>query len=224
MDQTTDLAITGNVIAALGATPRVSAAEVIVRTQGGHVHLQGIVGSLSEKTAAEEIARGIEGVRSVLNDLTVSANRDVQDLQLQRRVNAGLADAGLPEIGARVEDGTVFLMGVIRDMATEERAMEVAAEVPGVRDVLSELEIAAGQPSDDAGLVNSVAEAISDDPGNQIIRDLDIRADDGAVTIRGNVTDPKMIDVVTEIVRRVPGVRQLENLLEAQSEAPGAAA
>ena len=64
-------AITTKVKAAFAKDPAVSAMAVSVETFKGVVQLSGFVNTQLEKDRAEEIARGIRGVKSVTNSLIV---------------------------------------------------------------------------------------------------------------------------------------------------------
>ncbi|OVZ58809.1 transporter [Pigmentiphaga sp. NML080357] len=66
-----DAAITAKVKAALVAAKDVSAADVNVETFRHTVQLSGFVDSQAQAARAVEIARGVEGVQSVKNDLRV---------------------------------------------------------------------------------------------------------------------------------------------------------
>jgi hypothetical protein len=73
----TDTWITSKTKIALFADERVKGTQVNVDTmKGGVVHLRGKVDSAEAKSAAGEIAKGIEGVQSVKNDLQVVAPPD----------------------------------------------------------------------------------------------------------------------------------------------------
>lgn len=66
-----DSLITTKVKAALAADPDVKATEVNVETFKGTVQLSGFVSSKEAIYRAATIARGVSGVRSVKNDMTV---------------------------------------------------------------------------------------------------------------------------------------------------------
>jgi hypothetical protein len=66
-----DAVITTKVKAALAADPQVKATEVKVNTFKGVVQLSGFVSSPEAARRAVEIARGVEGVREVRNDMVV---------------------------------------------------------------------------------------------------------------------------------------------------------
>jgi hyperosmotically inducible protein len=66
-----DATITGKVKAALIADSATKATEINVDTREGTVQLNGFVGTQTAKDRAAELAKGIEGVRSVENNLAV---------------------------------------------------------------------------------------------------------------------------------------------------------
>jgi hyperosmotically inducible protein len=68
-----DATITSKVKTAFATDKTVSAMQVNVDTNKGNVRLSGFVESEAEKRRAEEIARSVNGVRSVTNALTVQA-------------------------------------------------------------------------------------------------------------------------------------------------------
>jgi hyperosmotically inducible periplasmic protein len=66
-----DSAITAKVKAALAGDPRTKAHQVNVETREGVVQLSGFVDSSEAKSTAEELARSVDNVRSVDNELDV---------------------------------------------------------------------------------------------------------------------------------------------------------
>lgn len=66
-----DAAISAKVDAALAADSRTSALRVDVATREGEVQLSGFAKSDAERMAAEDVASGVSGVRTVKNDLDV---------------------------------------------------------------------------------------------------------------------------------------------------------
>jgi hyperosmotically inducible protein len=125
----------------------VSANEVKVETKNGVVTLRGKVATDAEKRAAKEIAKGIDGVTSVRNQLQVvsaSARKavDVKDNDLTTTVKARInREAHLKgsDIQVRADNGVVTLTGDVKDIVARARASEVAREVPGVKAVKNEL-------------------------------------------------------------------------------------
>jgi len=66
-----DSAITAKVKAALAGDPRTKAHQVNVETREGKVQLSGFVDSSEAKSTAEELARSVDNVKSVDNELDV---------------------------------------------------------------------------------------------------------------------------------------------------------
>ena len=96
--------ITSKTKIALFADERVKGTQVSVDTmKGGVVHLRGKVDSAEAKQAAGEVAKGIEGVQSVKNDLQVVAPGsrkmvDAKDGDIDKAVKARLSkDAQVKE-------------------------------------------------------------------------------------------------------------------------------
>lgn len=66
-----DALITGKVKAALVADPELKATEINVETYKGTVQLSGFVGSPDHIPKAVRLARDVEGVKGVKNDIAV---------------------------------------------------------------------------------------------------------------------------------------------------------
>lgn len=66
-----DATITSKVKTALAQNPNTSAMNISVETYNGVVQLSGFADSDTEKRRAEQVAREVEGVRSVKNDVRV---------------------------------------------------------------------------------------------------------------------------------------------------------
>ena len=133
---------------ALFADDRVKGKEVRVETMGGQVYLRGKVDSQEAKTAAEEIAKGVEGVKSVKNDLQVvapTARKTVEanDKQITKSVEATLhKDPSLKKIDVRTDAGVVVLSGEVPNITASAKASEMAHRVDGVKSVKNELRVA----------------------------------------------------------------------------------
>ncbi|MDQ0013558.1 osmotically-inducible protein OsmY [Variovorax boronicumulans] len=68
-----DAAITASVSAGLAKDPDLSAIKINVDTKGGAVSLKGPAPTAAAKARAEEIAKGVQGVTSVSNELEVKS-------------------------------------------------------------------------------------------------------------------------------------------------------
>jgi len=137
--------ITSKAKIALFADSRVPGTSVNVETQKGTVFLRGKVDSDAAKSAAEEIAKGIDGVKSVKNELQVvpaSEKKMVEakDEDLTKQVKTRLHnDARLKKVDVRVDNGVVTLQGKVASIADSARASQLARGVPGVRAVKNDM-------------------------------------------------------------------------------------
>ena len=130
---------------ALFADERVKGRQVNVETEKGVVFLRGKVDNAEAKSASESIAKGIDGVKSVKNELQVVAPTeravvDASDKDVQKAVEARLAaDPRLKKVDVRADSRTVTLTGEVPSIAQSARASELARSVPGVRAVRNDL-------------------------------------------------------------------------------------
>jgi osmotically-inducible protein OsmY len=133
---------------ALYADERVSGNAVNVDATKGVVTLRGKVGSAEEKTAAEQVAKAVEGVIQVKNNLEVvrSAEKksvDRKDDEIKKAVKERLTkDPQLKgsDIEVRADNGVVTLTGDAKNLDARARASQLARGVAGVKAVKNELE------------------------------------------------------------------------------------
>jgi len=133
--------ITAKTKIALFADSRAPGAAVNIDTKKGMVYLRGKVATDAEKQAAEEIARGIEGVQAVRNELQVVPGAvkkvvEIKDDEITKQVkNRFKADPKLKSLDVRTDNGVVTLQGKLPSITDSARASQMAREVPGVRAV-----------------------------------------------------------------------------------------
>jgi hyperosmotically inducible protein len=137
--------VTAKTKIALFGDDRIKGGQVSVGTVNGAVSLRGKVDSDTAKAAAASVARAIDGVKSVRNDLRVvpAANRravDASDAVITRQVEGRLAkDAQLKKVDVHTDGGVVILTGAVSSIEASAHASELARGVPGVRRVRNEL-------------------------------------------------------------------------------------
>jgi hyperosmotically inducible protein len=143
-----DTWITSKTKIALYADERVKGSQVSVDTmKDGVVHLRGKVDSAEAKAAAGEIAKNIEGVKSVQNDLQVvppAARKAVNasDADIEKQVETRLSrDTQLKSVDVRIDAGVVTLTGEVPSITASARASEMARAVSGVKAVKNELTV-----------------------------------------------------------------------------------
>jgi hyperosmotically inducible protein len=134
---------------ALFADARVKGSEINVETTQGLVMIRGKVDSDAAKQAAEGIARGIDGVKSVKNELQVVAPSkreaiDDKDEAITRRVKEQIEkDSNLMKAGIHTQTnaGVVSLSGEVQDLVTRANASWIAWQLPGVKSVKNDLTV-----------------------------------------------------------------------------------
>jgi len=147
-DAVSDSWLTSKTKIALFSDSRVKGREVSVETTNGKVFLRGKVDSQEAKTAAGDVAKNIEGVKSVKNDLQVvapTARKAVQanDKEITKAVERRFdKDANLKKVDVRTDAGVVVLSGEVPNISMSAKASEMAHQVDGVQAVKNELRVA----------------------------------------------------------------------------------
>jgi hyperosmotically inducible protein len=132
---------------ALFADSRVKGRQIDVETTKGQVLLRGKVDSTGSRQAAEEITKGLDGVKGVKNDLQVvaPAKREVvddKDEAITARVTEHVAKEPAlksADISIQTHAGVVSLTGEVPDLTTSAQASWTAWIVPGVKSVNNDL-------------------------------------------------------------------------------------
>jgi len=137
-----DSAITAEVKAALFDHKDTHASKINVETFKGIVQLSGFVSTEAEKDTAGRIAQDIKGVKEVRNSIALhpstSVGTKLDDTVLTSKVKAALIDAAnvkSGQINVETEGGIVQLSGFVTSEGMKERALKIAADVPGVQRV-----------------------------------------------------------------------------------------
>jgi hyperosmotically inducible periplasmic protein len=164
----TDPGITTAVKTKLAADDTVRATDINVDTKNGVVTLKGEVQNAAAKTRAIELAKATDGVRDVVDAITVMpaaapTSGVMDDAQRKagesaRDVSATLGDTGITsaiktklladtavsglKIDVDTTDAVVTLKGEVPSAAEKRRAVEIAKDTDGVKSVKDQLKIA----------------------------------------------------------------------------------
>ena len=145
-----DAAVLTSVKAALIAEPNTSANEINVEVNRGIVQLNGFVDSSAEKSRATTVARGVDGVTEVRNNLSIkspsssSLGEIIDDSILTAKVKAALIqspDTKAHQITVETKEGVVQLSGFVDNMAAKSAASTVAKSVTGVKEVRNDISV-----------------------------------------------------------------------------------
>lgn len=144
-----DNVISARVKSALIADAEVKGFDFKVATRKGEVQLSGFVDNLAQINRAITIAKGIEGVKSVDNKVTLKVGR----ASIGSTIDDGIVTASVksafladPEVNALqiavvTRKGVVQLSGYADSRTQVERALQIARAVDGVTGVNNELNI-----------------------------------------------------------------------------------
>ena len=211
----------------LRSNPATESYEVAIDARNGQITLSGSVSSMTEKWLAEDVAAGVDGVRSITNDIRVTPPVDREDSEIRADVNQRLSRSvlvnALPVI-VRVNDGEVRLSGTVGSATERINAMRLAW-VEGVRNVdASDLVIAFYSETDerkmnpdapnytDEDISEAVADALSYDP--RVNRfDVHVRTNGGHVTLTGSVPTRNASDAAERAARLTSGVTGVTNIV-----------
>jgi hyperosmotically inducible periplasmic protein len=146
-----DSTVTAKVKAALTDDETTKARDIKVETYKGVVQLAGFVDTNAEKSRATDVARSVNGVKEVRNDIEVqtqvaerSAGDVVDDGVITAKVKAALIDDPVTKAGqinVDTKGGVVQLQGFVDNNEEKMRATEVASGVSGVQSVRNDLEL-----------------------------------------------------------------------------------
>jgi len=144
-----DSVLTARVKSALLADPEVKSVDFKVETRKGDVQLSGFVDSPAQVDRASAVAKGVPGVKSVLNNVDIKGSpatvgNTIDAGVITARVKSALlADASIKsrDIAIVTRKGEVQLSGFVDDQQQIDRALEITRGIEGVTSVSNEMSI-----------------------------------------------------------------------------------
>ena len=140
-----DTGITSVVQTSLEVNDKVKARQVEVQTREGVVYLTGVVDTEEARREAGRVAWRTEGVRGVVNDLTVgerTVGSWVDDVMISSKVKSKLianTEIKAGDIDVSSSQGVVTLLGRVSSDTIKSDAERIARGTKGVKDVNNEL-------------------------------------------------------------------------------------
>jgi hyperosmotically inducible protein len=144
-----DRLITGRVKEALIADPDTKARQIDVETFRGVVQLNGFVDSDTDRSKATSVAKQVNGVKQVRNNLQLAnakatVGEIIDDSVITTKVKAALVADPVTnafQINVETRDGAVQLSGFVDTSEQQMKAAQVARGVSGVRTVKNATEV-----------------------------------------------------------------------------------
>jgi hyperosmotically inducible protein len=148
-EYTDDKLLHTKVWAALTEDKSADASEINLEVYKGVVQLNGFVDDDKEKARAEEVAKGVSGVKGVENNLALKGDKKttgeaMDDSALTAKVKSALIDDSTTkahDIKVETRQGVVQLSGFVDDAAQKDAAGKVAGAVSGVKSVQNNLSV-----------------------------------------------------------------------------------
>jgi len=194
--------------------PSVCATKIGVSVNNGVVELDGHVGSLFEKWAAERAALRVFNVTSVASeiivDLPFESERSDEDIAYAA-TNHLKWNSQVPDtIKLRVTNGWVTLQGTVNWQYQKEEAARIVRSLRGVKAVSNEIEL---KPTVSIGDIKvKIEEAFKRDAQIES-KDIAIETSGNMVTLRGRVHSWREHDDAERAAFSAPGVGTVSNLL-----------
>jgi hyperosmotically inducible periplasmic protein len=153
-----DLEIRVAILEALSHSRELGGKSIDVKVDNRTVTLSGAVETPAQRNGAEQIARAVDGVAGVTNNLTVTNPQAATEpptasslpadstADLAKRVEFELYRTNAfntQTIQVKAEEGTVTLLGTVRSRAEQLLAERVAQSVAGVKKVTNDLKVTA---------------------------------------------------------------------------------
>ncbi len=193
----------------------------------GQVTLTGTVDSWQERELTETVAKGVSGVTSINNNIVVKSKSERADIEIKPEIEKRLQWDTLVDnalIDVRVDNGKVFLSGVVGS-AAEKRRAEWDARVDGVEAVdSSDLNVESWARDEklrknkyaersDLEIRDAVQDALRYDPRVYAFN-LDVTATGGLVTLRGVVDNIQAKKAAIRDTRNTVGVTGINSLIK----------
>lgn len=157
--------------------------------------------------AGYKVATDERNVRCIWNDSAITT-----------KVKSSLRkdpDVSALKVDVDVLEGVVILTGVVENQNAARRAVEVAREVPGVREVRSNLQIGKknwGQALEDKVIGSKIKAKLINEPGIRSLN-IDVDVNNGVVTLSGLVEYQYQKNRAIEIAQNTTGtIKVIDNI------------
>lgn len=195
--------------------------DIKVKSKNGVVTLTGVVLDNSHLALAQETVAGLPGVKSVDNRLAVKAEPSTApDAWLTAKVKSTLlyhrSVSAKTEVDSK--DGVVTLKGAAASQAQKELTTEYAKDVEGVKDVINEMTVVAGQKPaksigkkiDDASITAQVKMILLYNRSTSGLH-TKIETQQGVVSLYGKAKDLAEKNLAGRLASDVNGVKGVNN-------------
>jgi len=214
----TDEEIKKDVVDQLYWDGRVDASDVKVEVDDGTVTLTGTVPNYTAYEGADEDAWAMSGVRYVRNDLTIKYPPGVkvpEDSKIKENIENLLLwqpNIDSTDIDVSVNNGWITLRGSVDAYWKKVRAEALILNLSGVMGITNELAVVPTEKLMDKAIADDIEAAMERD-FNIDVDLIDVKVENGRVTLTGSVPSLPAFRSVQRIVENTPGVLMFDNEL-----------
>jgi len=193
--------------------------DVRIAVDHGIVTLTGEVPHAWARDQIEKEAQRVSGVMNVVNDVSIMGLADDTTLKktIESQVQQWVLGTVFDEVSVNVLSGTAVLTGYLTTPYKLSPLVDLVARTPGVRHVLSEIEILPDSAVDEHLRMTLAAALYRDvafgDAAIQRARPIRIIVRNARVTLDGRVRTNHERTMAEDIVRGVAGVLSVDNRL-----------
>ena len=211
----TDKELKPHVENALDWEPSLDATDIGVSVDDGVVTLRGNVASFSARTTAARVALRVYGVKAVANDLTVHLATDFErtDTEIAQAAVAALTwNSIVPHdrVTVAVADGRITLSGTVNWNYQRDAVARAIRDLRGVKGITNDIVV---QPVVRTAVVRDEIEAAFKRSAEVDARRIAITAEDGKITLSGNVHSWAERQEAERAAWAAPGVKQVDDRL-----------
>lgn len=192
-----------------------SAMDINVSCRDGCVQLSGMVDVLSERKFAEEVARGVDGIRKIENGITIAMDGQITDRHMEKEIRDNLFTSEsknrVGRVGINVNDGTAYLVGHVNTLKDAHLAMAIASKVRGIKNVVNNINITTVGEYDDVTINNTIHQRINNN-------DITCDVNSGVVRLTGYVNSRSEVEFAREVAMDVEGVKKVRNMLNIRNK------
>jgi osmotically-inducible protein OsmY len=184
----------------------------------GVVTLEGDVNSLYDKYRIYEIASRVHGVKDIANNITVNTDMlpgKVIEANIRDLINNSTEIKEPQKINIDVNNSVVKLSGDVTFFREKVAAMTLTSQVDGVTDIKDDIKVTPiGQAVDDNDIKDYLNSIVLNEFPLVNRKDIDIKVNNGFVTIDGSVPNLWTKDNIEKEFNSVGGVIRVINNLE----------
>lgn len=191
-----------------------SSKDIHVETREGSVILTGVVNVLYEKLRCEDIAKKVEGVTKIENDIAITLDGSASDKELTELLNKNLRsephESDFVGITGKVNGGSAILVGETDTEVLRKSALVEASKTYGIKDVVNN--IAVTGHSEDISLANVIFEELADRSIDTA--DMTYTVARNEVTLNGYAKNENDINRIVDIIENIKSVKHVKNKLK----------